>query len=144
MKPELKTNLDKVLKVLEEKEDLTLILGDWDEGLKLEQGLSGKDVSSRIEAARGKYGDRFQWRAFNREVDVWWNGETGVICKGKPKNIKQFFLETDYRRFPGTSIFRQLEYTCIEVEEIRCEDRVIYLRMIELSKGGKQDEDLQG
>ena len=144
MKPELKTNLDKVLKVLEEKEDLTLILGDWDEGLKLEQGLSGKDVSSRIEAARGKYGDRFQWRAFNREVDVWWNGETGVICKGESKNIKQFFLETDYRRFPGTSIFRQLEYTCIEVEEIRCEDRVIYLRMIELSKGGKQDEDLQG
>jgi hypothetical protein len=129
---------DETLMVLGGKDGLTLILQDWDTGLQLLDNLSGQDVKQRVEAARQKYGERFSWRAFSRAVDIWWNGEGGVLCEGSPIEEHTVHLETDYRRFPGASVFWQANlvdgrYTHAVVEPIRQAGRVVYVRLLALA-----------
>ena len=131
----MEQDMDKALESLKGQKRLTLILGDWDEGLELSEALTQEEVRAQVITAREKYGTYFSWRVFNREVDLYWNGESGVLCEGAPRDdhIKWIFLETDYRRFPGAGIFES-RYTQAKVEEIHQRDRVVYLRLLKLCK----------
>ncbi|MEM2913992.1 MAG: hypothetical protein QXH91_01130 [Candidatus Bathyarchaeia archaeon] len=135
-------DFDEALKVLtRQKENMTLILGDWDNGLKLEKGLNGEEVIKKIKEASEEYGNRFSWRAFSENIDLYWNGEGALLCEGEPiqENKRKVFLETDFRRFPGIAIFWDVEfsepeYTHAEVEDIYQGNEVVYLRLLRLFK----------
>lgn len=122
---------DKALGALDGKQGITLLLEDWDEGLILMEGLSREEAVKRLRQAQGKYGTRVAWRAFNRQVDVWWNGEGGIVCEGKRGNEVTLLLETDHRRFPGASTFQDASYIRAAVEPVREEGRTVYLRLVD-------------
>lgn len=131
-------NMDDVLNQLEKQENLTLFVEDWDDGFQALIGIDQKNVSEIILTARKKYGDAFTWRAFNEEIEGFWNREYGIICMGKPnsKNTKIYYIETDYHRYPGVEKFwpddfEKPFYNKIEVEEIY-ENKMAYLRMVKL------------
>lgn len=103
--------LDDILEALAEQEQLVFILEDWDEGLQVRFGVGGDEVKQAVKEARGKYGPRFAFRAFNFRVDAWWwNGEVGVVqdepLEGQVETVK-LFLEPDWRRYPGMGAFAQ-------------------------------------
>lgn len=139
-------SFDEALAALQKLKGLTLILGDWDDGLQLVEGLSGEQVTEKINAVRQKYREQFPWRAFNRNTDVCWNGEDASVCEGEPikENTKKIFLETDYRRFKGIGIFwdecfSEPRYTHAEVEEVHWDSQAVYLRLLGLHKEGKRN-----
>ncbi len=137
----LKT-LDAALPSLEAAAGLTLFLGDWDEGFKVERDLDGARAAGMIRAARDKYGDRFTWRAFNETFEAFWDQDSGVLCMDPPLETKRFFLETDAGPNPGVRQFRPdgpsaSDFTRIEVEEIREGNHVIHLRMVKMLREEK-------
>lgn len=137
-------SFDKALTTLEGQEALYLILGDWDSGLQLFEGLPGEQATGKIEDAKQNYGERFSWQVFNRNVYVSWNGECAIVCDEPIKNEKVIFLETDYRRFKGVSIFHEkgfseVRYNRAKVEEILQDGKVVYLRLIDLFKEDEED-----
>lgn len=137
-------SLDEALAAVIGQENLFLLLEEWEEGLKLYPEQSGVQVRGAVEAGKRKYGEHFSFRAFNENVDVWWTGEIGIVCEGKPKAVKEVVLATDYRRFPGVAVFRTEDlkderYHRVLVEEIQEGHRVVYLRLVNLTKGGEDN-----
>jgi hypothetical protein len=135
-------SLDEAVAALVNQKSLFVLLEDWEEGLTLCEEQEETQVKGLVEAARRKYGARFTFRAFNEDLDVWWNGELGVVCAGKPTAVKEVMLATDYRRFPGVAVFRTEDlnderYDRVLVEEIREAHRVVYLRFVKLLKVGE-------
>jgi hypothetical protein len=127
--------IDTAIKILESQKDLALILEDWDDGLLVQQGLEGQQIVQMLDAAKEKYGQKFGFRAFNQTLDVWWNGDLGVVCEGEAKgNITTIPLESDSKRYPGAKALGN--YAKVEVEEITRNERVIFLRFRQLLKGG--------
>lgn len=141
MMQKMKT-LDEALPLLETAAGLTLFLGDWDEGFKVELDIDGARAAGIIRAARDKYVDRFTWRAFNETFEAFWDQDGGVLCTEPPRETKRFFLETDAGPHPGVRQFlpggsSASGFTRIEVEEIREGNHVIHLRMVKLLREEK-------
>ena len=131
-------NMDDVLNQLDKQENLTLFVEDWDDGFQALVGIDQKTVSEIILTARKKYGDTFTWRAFNEEIEGYWNKEYGTICKGKAdsRNTEKYYLETDYHRYPGvdkfwTEDFEKPLYNKIVAEKIH-ENQMVHFRMVKL------------
>ena len=137
-------SLDKAISALKGKDGLSLLIGDWDHGVKLLESMSGSEIAAEIERARGKYGDRFTWRAFNEKLEISWDGESGTVCDDMPidKNRKSVLLETDYHQFPGVKVFWPEDfsaphYTRADVEEIHQADRIVHFRLLRLRREEK-------
>ncbi len=137
-------SLDKAISALKGKDGLSLLIGDWDHGVKLLESMSGSDIDDEIKGARKSYGDRFTWRAFNEKLEISWDGESGTVCDDMPidKNRKSVLLETDYHQFPGVKVFWPEDfsaphYTRADVEEIHQADRIVHFRLLRLRREEK-------
>jgi len=131
-------SLDETMNALSEREHLVFILQDWDSGMQVYENYSGEETVQQLADARGKYGDRFGFRAFNEEVDIYWNGDFGVIFTGQGVGpTQQILLESDTKRYPGMAKFeadRNLRDLRIEAREITSEDGATFLRFVKLSE----------
>jgi hypothetical protein len=145
-------SLDDVLKTLDKQEGLVFILEDWDDGVRVNLNATVEDVRQAITAARSKYGDRFSFRAFNSDVDVWWNGEVGIICDGPVlEEDEKILLEFDWKRHPAMVRFakalcpndpkKNLRPFRIKAVLLRS-GQGIFWRFIGLAEGGRQNENL--
>jgi hypothetical protein len=86
-----------------ENERLTLLIEDWEKGLRQVSG-SAKDVLNELADLKARYGEYCSWRAFGPGVDVWWCREGGVAVAAPGAEDQAgttLFMETDWRRFPG-------------------------------------------
>jgi len=127
------------LEPLAGQQGLWLLLEDWEHGLQLGEGCSPEEVIQAVQSAYERYGNGFTFRAFNRAVDVLWNGELGIICVGDPGPTETVYLEGDYRRFPGVRAFRKVEslaerLTQAKVAQVHWGD-ALHLRLVELKEG---------
>jgi len=106
----LLAQVEGALQPLKYQKDLVLILEDWDEGLKVWQGIQGEEAQKVLKTAHEKYGPCFAFRVFNSQLDIWWNGKTGIIHDEPLKDLEEatkLFLEPDWRRYPGMQQFGQ-------------------------------------
>lgn len=127
-------SLDEALDSLPGLTGLVLILQDWDAGMQVYDNYSGEEAVQRLADARAQYGDRFGFRAFNEDADVYWNGDFGIICTGiAPGKTQQILLEFDTKRHPGMASFennRNLRSLRIVASEINSTDGENFLRFI--------------
>ena len=101
-------NLNNLLKALNEQKELVFLLEDWDDGVRVDTSATADTLKRAVTTARSKYGDRFSFRAFNTNMDVWWNGEVGVICdEPVPKDSEKILLEFDWKRHPAMAHFAE-------------------------------------
>ena len=102
-------DLNKVLKTLDNQEKLVFVLEDWDKGVQVDTNATFETIKQALAAAKLKYGDRFSFRAFNPNVDVWWNGEVGIICdEPAPEDSTRLVLEFDLKRHPAMIEFAKV------------------------------------
>jgi len=137
-------SLDEALEVLTNQQNLFFILQDWDSGMHVDGNSTGNQVSQQLVTCRGKYGDSFGFRAFNEEVDVYWNGDFGIVCKGEEHGKTQELLfEFDTKRHPGMMKFenaltpksepdRSLRNLRVEAKEVTSEEGGVFLRFVKI------------
>ncbi len=129
-------SLDEALNSLSGLRGLVFILQDWDSGMQVYNNCSGEEVAERLTEARVQYGDRFGFRAFNEDTDVYWNGDFGIICAGiEAGKTQQILLEFDTKRHPGMASFeinKNLRSLRIVAREISSTDGETFLRFIKL------------
>jgi hypothetical protein len=143
-------NLNEAVKALDHNQNLCLILQDWDSGIQLELNQSTEQVLQRLNFAREKYGDRFAFRAFNKKVDVYWNGDFGIICTDEEGGESQnLLLEFDTKRHPGMINFeraliagssKSLRDFKIEAQIINNTDGGPFLRFVKISEVNENAE----
>jgi len=101
--------LDDLLCDFQCQQDLILIVQDWHSGIHVEHSCDGDCVISKLQSAKEKYGDKFEFRAFNDKIDVYWNGDFGVICEDQDSgNPCKILLEFDTKRHPGMKSFENI------------------------------------
>jgi len=125
------------LKSLPEKPQLTLLIQDWDEGLRLWDNLSRDQALKELEARGEKYGPKFHFHAFNSDFDLRWDGDVGIFCTDAGGQTTELLLETDTKRFPGISQLKCLNYAKVEVEKVEADGRIIALKFKRLIQGGR-------
>jgi hypothetical protein len=104
------TQVEEALQPLKGQKDLVLVLEDWDSGLQVQPKIDGEVAQGVLKAAREKYGSHFAFRAFNSQLDIWWNGEIGIMHDepfAEQAETVKLFLEPEWRRYPGMQRFGQ-------------------------------------
>jgi hypothetical protein len=125
-------NLDDAINILSDQNSMTLIFQDWDSGIQVLKNYDGNLIKQKLSDAREKYGDRFGFRSFNEDIDVYWNGDFAVICTNEDKGESHDVpLESDTKRHSGMSNFASdLKNLRIKAKKIVSDDGGTYLRFI--------------
>ena len=131
--------MNEILGILAIASDLTVFLEDWDEGLRVETRLDGQKLVEQLIALRPKYGNRCHFRAFNDSLDVWWNGDFGIVCQGSSDKdtTVELHLESDAKRHPGMLAFGNLTNAGIVATVVRAGDKDVFLRFRRLKENEK-------
>ena len=125
------------LKSLPGETDLTLLIEDWDEGLKLWDKLSKDEILGELRIRLAKYDCKFHFRVFNSDFDLMWYGDIGVLYANTESQTTELLLETDTKRFPGINHLKSLNYAKIEVQKVMFNGNLIGLKFKRLVKGGQ-------
>lgn len=73
-------SLDELLSQAKQNCQYDAIIEDWQAGLQVRQQISGSALLAELKELRERYGDRFSFRLFNKEHDLHWNGELGIVA----------------------------------------------------------------
>ncbi len=133
--------LDEAIKALSGQQNMFFVIQDWDNGMLVYKDYDNVQIKQQLEEAASKYNDRFAFRAFNENTDIYWNGDFGIICtdidNGKSRQV---MMEFDTKRHPGMMNFANLfnknlkKEIKIEAKEIKSTNGGNFLRFIRIQE----------
>ncbi|MFQ6089275.1 MAG: hypothetical protein ACE5K0_10295 [Candidatus Methanofastidiosia archaeon] len=126
-------SLQDAIYAIKGQQGLTVILGDWNQGLGLKTDVNDKEMVELLSPLQENYGQSFAFCAFNENIDVRWDGSFGVVCEENGEE-KVLLLESDTKHNPGMLKFKEKGYDRVKVEEIKKDGRVVFLKFKQLLK----------